>query len=97
MIEQPSGDAEVTEDPPLEQLIYASVSTPRVTSALQMSDILAVARPCNAKDGITGALTATRGRFVQIIEGPPSAGQSVGPVGQGRSPSGDPGSGAARD
>ena len=57
----------------LEQLVYASVSTPRVTSALQMSDILAVARPRNARDGVTGALTATDGRFIQIIEGPAGA------------------------
>lgn len=54
----------------LEQLVYASVSTPRVTSALQMSDILAVARQRNSRDGVTGALTAADGRFIQIIEGP---------------------------
>ena len=60
-------------DEPLEQLLYASISTPRVTSALQMSDILAVARPNNARDQITGALTAANGRFIQIIEGPAAA------------------------
>jgi hypothetical protein len=38
-----------------------------------MSDILAEARPRNARDGITGVLTVVDGQFVQIIEGPPKA------------------------
>lgn len=54
----------------LVQLIYQSKSTSGVTSALQMSDILAVARPRNARLGVTGVLTAVDGLFVQIIEGP---------------------------
>lgn len=55
---------------PLEQLIYISESVAPVASALQMSDILATARPNNRRDAITGALTAAAGRFIQIIEGP---------------------------
>ena len=57
----------------LEQLIYLSESVSPVASALAMSDILAVARPNNARDDITGALTATNGRFIQIVEGPAAA------------------------
>jgi len=53
----------------LEQLVYLSIATVRVNSALQMSDLLAEARPNNARDGITGVLTAVDGRFIQIIEG----------------------------
>ena len=57
----------------LEQLIYISVAQGRAESAMQMSDILDQARPNNARDGITGALTAVNGRFLQIIEGPAAA------------------------
>lgn len=53
----------------LEQLVYVSRSVRGVTSAIGMSDILAEARPNNARDGITGCLTAIDGRFVQVIEG----------------------------
>lgn len=53
----------------LEQLIYVSVAAGPVSSAMQMSDILAEARRNNARDGITGVLTAIDGRFLQIIEG----------------------------
>ena len=38
-----------------------------------MSDILNEARLANARDGVTGVLTAVDGRFVQIIEGPEAA------------------------
>ncbi len=53
----------------LEQLVYVSRSVRAVNSAIGMSDILAEARPNNARDGITGCLTAIDGRFVQVIEG----------------------------
>lgn len=46
------------EDGHLVQLIYRSVSTTRVASALEMSDILAEARVRNAQLGVTGVLTA---------------------------------------
>lgn len=54
----------------LSQLIYRSASVTGVASALEMSDILAQARPRNAELGVTGVLTAVSGDFVQIIEGP---------------------------
>lgn len=54
----------------LAQLIYRSTSVTGAASALQMSDILAQARPRNARLGVTGVLTAIEGEFVQIIEGP---------------------------
>lgn len=53
----------------MEQLVYVSRSVRAVSSAIAMSDILAEARPNNARDGITGCLTAIDGRFVQVIEG----------------------------
>lgn len=53
----------------MEQLVYVSRSVRAVNSAIAMSDILAEARPNNARDGITGCLTAIDGRFVQVIEG----------------------------
>lgn len=55
------------------QLLYRSISLIGATSGLQMSDILAEARPRNAAAGITGALTVVDGQFVQIIEGEESA------------------------
>lgn len=55
----------------MDQLLYVSVGVVRVNSALQMADILAEARPNNARDGITGVLTAVDGRFIQVIEGAP--------------------------
>lgn len=54
----------------LVQLVYRSVSLDGVASALQMSDILATARARNAALGVTGALTAINGDFLQVIEGP---------------------------
>lgn len=57
----------------IEQLIYVSTSRHLVASAMEMSDILAEARPTNARDGVTGVLTAVGGRFVQIVEGAPAA------------------------
>ena len=53
----------------VEQLVYVSRSVRGVNSAIGMSDILAEARPNNARDGITGCLTAIDGRFVQVVEG----------------------------
>lgn len=53
----------------MEQLVYVSRSVRSVNSAIGMSDILAEARPNNARDEITGCLTAIDGRFVQVVEG----------------------------
>ncbi|CAN5379996.1 hypothetical protein BH10PSE1_BH10PSE1_23840 [soil metagenome] len=58
---------------PVSQLLYRSVSLIGASSGLQMSDILAEARPRNAAVGITGVLTAVDGHFVQIIEGEENA------------------------
>ena len=58
------------DDEPVTQLIYRSVSTRGVASALHMSDILAEARSRNAELGVTGVLTAVDGQFIQIIEAP---------------------------
>lgn len=54
----------------LVQLVYISRSLIPATSVLALSDILAEARAGNARDGITGVLTALNGGFVQVIEGP---------------------------
>ncbi|MES2861301.1 MAG: BLUF domain-containing protein [Pseudomonadota bacterium] len=58
---------------PVDQLLYRSLSRDGAESALKMSDILAEARPANARNGITGVLTAVNGRFVQIVEGSSAA------------------------
>lgn len=56
----------------LEQLVYVSDDIRGVTSALQVEDIMVLARQNNARDGITGALAFTDGRFVQVLEGRPA-------------------------
>lgn len=53
----------------LEQLIYVSIDTREVTNPIRAADILAEARRNNARDDITGVLTFTGGRFIQILEG----------------------------
>ena len=53
----------------LEQLIYVSIDTRGVTNPIRAADILAEARRNNARDDITGVLTFTGGRFIQILEG----------------------------
>ncbi len=60
-------------DAPIVQLLYRSRSRNGAASGLEMSDILAEARPANARDGVTGVLTAVDGWFVQIIEGSDAA------------------------
>ncbi|RYG10062.1 MAG: BLUF domain-containing protein, partial [Caulobacteraceae bacterium] len=62
-----------TSGPMLEQLLYMSDSVSGASSGLEMSDILDDARPPNARDGVTGALTVVNGKFVQVIEGPAAA------------------------
>lgn len=56
-------------DGPIVQLLYRSRSLIGSGGALELSGILAQARPLNARDDITGVLTAVNGTFVQIIEG----------------------------
>lgn len=57
----------------LSQLLYRSRSRDGASSALQMSDILAEARPANHREGVTGVLTVVSGMFVQLVEGPETA------------------------
>lgn len=55
--------------PGLERLLYASTATGRTDSLLNMATILAESQRNNARDGLTGALAAHDGRFIQVIEG----------------------------
>ena len=59
--------------PGLERLLYASTATGRTDSLLNMATILAESQRNNARDGLTGALAAHDGRFIQVIEGAPGA------------------------
>ena len=56
--------------PGLERLLYASTATGRTDSLLNMATLLAESQRNNARDGVTGALAAHAGRFIQVIEGP---------------------------
>ncbi|MBU1345740.1 MAG: BLUF domain-containing protein [Alphaproteobacteria bacterium] len=58
--------------PALERLLYASTATGRTDSLLNVATILAESQRNNARDGLTGALAAHEGRFLQVIEGPPA-------------------------
>lgn len=55
--------------PALERLLYASTATGRTDSLLNVATILAESQRNNARDGLTGALAAHEGRFIQVIEG----------------------------
>ena len=57
----------------LEQLVYVSRARDVLTSVLSVSDILQQAGRNNSRDGITGVLAFTSNRFLQLIEGHPSA------------------------
>jgi len=59
--------------PRLERLLYASTATGRTDSLLNMATILAESQRNNERDGLTGALAAHDGRFIQVIEGPAGA------------------------
>lgn len=53
-------------------LVYSSTSTSSAVGdafAQEIGSILAVARQKNTARGVTGALLATEGRFVQVLEG----------------------------
>lgn len=60
-------------EPVVHQLLYRSRSRNGASSALQMSDILAEARPANQREGITGVLTVVNGTFIQLVEGTDAA------------------------
>ena len=59
--------------PGLERLLYASTATGRTDSLLNMATILGESQRNNERDGLTGALAAHDGRFIQVIEGTPGA------------------------
>ena len=59
--------------PGLERLLYASTATGRTDSLLNMATILGESQRNNDRDGLTGALGAHDGRFIQVIEGPAGA------------------------
>lgn len=56
--------------PGLERMLYASRATGRTDSLLNMATILGESQRNNDRDGLTGALGAHDGRFIQVIEGP---------------------------
>ena len=57
----------------LERIIYQSVGTGRTDSLLNMVTILAESQRNNARDGLTGALAAHDGLYIQVLEGSASA------------------------
>lgn len=59
--------------PILEQIVYGSLATGRTDSLLNAATILAESQRNNDRDGLTGALAAHEGRYVQVLEGAPAA------------------------
>ena len=57
----------------LERLLYASTATGRTDSLLNMATILGESQRNNEREGLTGALAAHDGRFIQVIEGTPGS------------------------
>lgn len=55
----------------LERLLYASTATGRTDSLMNMATILAESDRNNARDGLTGALAAHGGQYLQVVEGQP--------------------------
>lgn len=56
----------------LQRLIYRSTATGSTGSLLNMATILAESQRNNDRDGLTGALAAHDGMFLQVLEGAPS-------------------------
>ncbi|MDY6924446.1 MAG: BLUF domain-containing protein [Pseudomonadota bacterium] len=57
----------------LQRLIHRSVATGTTDSLLNVATILAESQRNNERDGLTGALAAHGDRYIQVIEGSPSA------------------------
>ncbi len=57
----------------LQRLIYRSVATGTTASLLNVATILAESQRNNDRDGLTGALAAHGDRYIQVIEGPAQA------------------------
>jgi len=53
----------------LERLVYGSTATGHTDNLLSMATILAESGRNNVRDGLSGALAAHEGRFIQVIEG----------------------------
>lgn len=57
----------------LERLVYESAATGSTGSVLNLATILSESQRNNDARGLTGALAAHDGRYIQVIEGPPEA------------------------
>lgn len=57
----------------LERMVYGSTATGTTESIGNLAVILAESQRNNDRDGLTGALAAHRDRYIQIIEGPAQA------------------------
>ena len=53
----------------LERLVYGSTATGRTDNLMNLAAILSESQRNNARDGLTGALAAHEGRYIQVIEG----------------------------
>lgn len=53
----------------LERVIYISESTKPDPALISLADILAASDRNNRRDGLTGALMVSGGRFLQVLEG----------------------------
>jgi hypothetical protein len=57
---------------PVYQLIYTSCPCESLTPPV-LSELMALSRRNNAREGITGILLHTEGQFMQVVEGPRAA------------------------
>ena len=57
----------------LQRMVYESTATDATETQQNLPAILAVSQRNNERDGLTGALAAHRDRYVQVVEGPAQA------------------------
>lgn len=57
----------------VEQLAYLSRATVPMDALQNIAEILAVSQRNNWRDGVTGALAFSDGRFLQVVEGRPES------------------------
>lgn len=57
----------------MQRLIYGSTATGRTDNLMNLATLLSESRRNNERDGLTGALAAHDGRYLQVIEGPSGA------------------------
>ena len=55
--------------PQFEQLVYVSRATVPMDALQNIAEILGVSQRNNWRDGVTGALAFSDGRFLQVVEG----------------------------